>query len=114
MSTKANISIDQGTSFSVTLNLTDGSNNVLSLEGYDAFAQMKRWYSSNNVTTFDTTINTTAGTITLELDANTTGNLHAGRHVFDVDISDGNTVTRLVEGLVHVSPRVTTISSNGG
>ena len=93
--------------------MTDSSNVPLNLSGYDVKAQMKRWYTSSNVTTFSVSINTTSGTITLGLDANTTSELGFGRHVYDVDITDGDTISRLVEGRAYVHPGVTNSNVGG-
>ena len=44
----------------------------------------------------------------LSLSANVTGNLEAGRYVYDVVVHDAaNTITRVVEGIVTVNPQVT-------
>ena len=109
MATKANLVIDQGTTFSSTLNLTDEFGNPLSLNGFTASSQMRKWYTSSTFVSFNTIINTTAGTITLELDADNTYNLTPGRYVYDVDITENSTstVSRVVEGIVTVTPTVT-------
>jgi hypothetical protein len=41
------------------------------------------------------------------MDANVTANIISGRYVYDVDITDGTSISRIVEGLVYVSPAVT-------
>jgi hypothetical protein len=45
----------------------------------------------------------------LELAANTTANIAPGRYVYDAVISDAitNVKTRILEGIIEVSPRVT-------
>jgi len=49
------------------------------------------------------------GTVLLTMSSNTTANIAAGRYVYDVEITGGeaNTVTRVVEGIVTVTPNVT-------
>ena len=50
----------------------------------------------------------TVGVIVLSLDADTSSNIAAGRYVYDVVIKDSsNTITRILEGIIDVSPRVT-------
>jgi hypothetical protein len=110
MATKANLMMDQGATFSVTINITDDNGLPLDLSGFTASSQMKKWYTSSNSVTFNTTINTQAGFIVLELDANLTSFIVPGRYVYDVDITDGISITRVVEGLVYVSPGVTNIT----
>jgi hypothetical protein len=111
MATKANITIDQGTTFSTTIDLTDENDDPIDLAAYTATAQIRRWYSSSNaaaVFVANTGTNTAAGIITLSLTANQTANLEFGRYVYDVKVADAsNTITRIVEGIVTVTPRVT-------
>jgi len=108
MATKANLVIDQGSTFSTDLNLTDENGDPLSLTGYSANSQVRKWYSSSNVSaTFTTSVNTATAIITLSLTANQTSNLDSGRYVYDVEITDGTTVSRIVEGIITVTPQVT-------
>lgn len=106
MATKANIIIDQGTTFSTEIYLTDDAGNALNLLDYTANSQIRKWYTSNSAVSF--TINLDSGVVRLSLSANTTASLEAGRYVYDVLLTDvGNTVTRVLEGIVTVTPRVT-------
>lgn len=107
MATKANLVIDQGSTFSTDLNMTDENGDVINLGGYTANSQMRKWYTSSNSTVFTTTINVATGVITLALSANQTNNLTAGRYVYDVEINDGTVTSRVVEGIVTVTPQVT-------
>lgn len=108
MTTKANLVIDQGTTFSTDLSLTDENGDTINLVGYTANSQIRKWYTSTNVAaTFTSLINTNSGTITLTLSANQTSNLVSGRYVYDVEINNGSTTSRIVEGIVTVTPEVT-------
>ena len=107
MATKANWVIDAGTTFSTSLNLTDQNGDVLNLTGYTSSSMIRRWYTSTKSISFNTSINTAIGTITLELDANVTSTMWPGRYVYDVEVTNGNTVSRVVEGIVTVTPAVT-------
>lgn len=108
MATKANLVIDQGSTFSTDLNLTDENGDPLALIGYTANSQIRRWYTSTNASAaFSTSVNTASGVITLSLTANQTSNLVFGRYVYDVEISDGSEISRIVEGIVTVTPQVT-------
>jgi hypothetical protein len=105
MATKANIVIDQGTTFNTEIDLTDESGNSLDLSGYSANSQIRRWYTSSNSVPFTVTLN--SGKIVLSLDANTSANLIYGRYVYDVVLTDPlGAVTRVLEGIVTVTPRV--------
>jgi hypothetical protein len=109
MATKANLVIDQGTTFSTDLSLQDKNGDPLSLGGFTANSVIKKWYTSQTSVPFNVSINTASGTITLELDASTSANLYAGRYVYDVDITETatGTVSRVVEGIITVTPSVT-------
>lgn len=108
MASKANLVIDQGSIFSADLNLTDENGDVLPLAGYQANSQIRKWYTSSNVSaTFSTSIDTDLGVITLSLSANQTSSLEAGRYVYDVELKNGSEISRIVEGIITVTPQVT-------
>ena len=110
MATKANLVIDQGTTYSTTLNLTDENGDVLNLSGYYANSQIRKWYTSINASaTFTTSINVESGTITLSLTSNQTSNIVSGRYVYDVELTEQatNAISRIVEGIVTVTPQAT-------
>jgi len=105
MATKANIVVDQGTTFNTSISLTDNNGEPLDLTSYTGESQIRKWYSSSNSTSFF--VNLYSGSVLLSLDANTSGSLTAGRYVYDVVLTDSlGVVTRVVEGIVTVTPRV--------
>lgn len=108
MATKANIIIDQGTTFSTIINLTDDNGDPIDLTGYTGDSEMRKHYSSSNSTSFGVTLGGVDGTVVLTLSANQTSNLTPGRYVYDVEVTSGaNVVSRIVEGIVTVTPEVT-------
>ena len=108
MAIKANIVIDQGTTFQTSINVTDENDNVVDLTGYSASAQMRKHYTSSNSFAFSTSISPTLGIVTLSMTANTTNTITPGRYMYDCELTDINgAVTRLVEGIVTVTPGVT-------
>lgn len=107
MATKANLVIDQGATFSTDLTLTDENGDALLLNGYTANSQLRKWYTSTNAVAFSTAINTQSGVISLSLTSNQTSSLAAGRYVYDVEIDNGSTISRVVEGIITVTPNVT-------
>ena len=107
MATKANLVIDQGSTFSVDLDLTDENGDAINLSGYTAESQMRKWYTSTTSYPFTTSVNSAAGVITLSMSAIQTACISAGRYVYDVEINDSNTVSRVIEGIVTVTPKVT-------
>jgi hypothetical protein len=108
MAIKANLVIDQGATFSVDFNLTDENDDVLNLNGFTSRSQMRKWYTSSNAAaTFTTSIDVDTGVVTLELTAVQTSGITAGRYVYDVELINGAVVSRVVEGVVTVTPEVT-------
>jgi len=110
MGAKANIILDQGTDFSTTITVTDDNGNVTDLTGYTGEGQIRKHYESSTSTAFTIAFGSprTDGQVTLSLGRTTTANLEAGRYVYDVELtSSANTRSRLVEGIVTVTPEVT-------
>lgn len=108
MAIKANIVIDQGTTFQTSINVTDVNDNAVNLTGYTAVAQMRKHYTSPTSYAFTTAISPIGGVVTLSMTANTTNNIVAGRYVYDCELTDSSgSVSRLVEGIVTVTPGVT-------
>lgn len=108
MATKANIIIDQGTTFSTVINLTDDNGDPIDLTGYTGDAEMRKHFTSSNSQSFSVTLGGNSGTISLGLTASQTANLTAGRYVYDVEItSSSNVISRIVEGIVTITPEVT-------
>lgn len=108
MATKANIIVDQGTTFSTTISLTDDNGDPIDLTGYSGRSQMRKHYTSSNSQSFSVSLSNTEGTVALSLTAAQTANLTAGRYVYDVEVvSAANVVSRIIEGIVTVTPEVT-------
>ena len=109
MAIRANLSVDQGATFSTIITITDSNNNVMDLSTYTGNAQIKKAYSSLNVAqTFTISVNGALGQVTLSLTANQTANIIAGRYVYDVKLTEaGGTISRIVEGIATINPKVT-------
>ena len=68
---------------------------------------MRKSYTSSTAYAFTVGLNSN-GQVTLGMTSNTTSTIAAGRYVYDVEItSPSGVVTRVVEGLVTVTPNVT-------
>lgn len=110
MAIKANLVVDQGTTFSATIDLTDASGEVFNLLNYTVAAQMRKNYTSSTATNFVASHTGVTGKINLSLLPTTTNTLAPGRYLYDVEItSPGGAVTRVVEGIVTVTPGITRI-----
>lgn len=107
MSTKANIQIEQGATFSMDISLVDANDEALDVDGYTSRAQMRKNYDSTNAISFGTTL--TTGNLNLALPAANTAAIPAGRYVYDIELvqTSSNVVSRIVEGIVTVRPEAT-------
>jgi len=111
MATISNIYIDAGADFTTTVTVTDSSANALDLSGYSAAAQIRKTYESSSATVSFTVVfnsDRTTGKIDISLTGAQTDAIASGRYVYDVLItSSASAKTRVVEGIVTISPRVT-------
>lgn len=108
MAIKANIIVDQGSTFNTTIDITDENDQPLNLSGYSGQAQMRKHYTSSNAVAFGVSINPVQGSVALSLTANATIQITPGRYVYDVELTDSDgIVSRIVEGIVTVTPNVT-------
>jgi len=111
MAAIANLTVDQGTSFTSDVTVKDANGNAFDLSGYTANAKMAKGFASTRTrTTISTTVaaDATTGVVTLSLSSTVTAGLDAERYVYDLEItqtSSGN-VTRVIEGIITVRPQV--------
>jgi len=103
--------MDQGTTFTNVITITDDiTNSAVNISGYIVRSQIRRSYYSANATAniTCTVTDAAAGEITMSLTENQTSNIKAGRYLFDVETVDtGNVVSRILEGIITVTPGVT-------
>jgi hypothetical protein len=110
MATVYNLAIDQGTTYSVTVTVSDNTGTARNLTGYTGRAQLRKSYYTNSNTAFTVAIsNPGEGEVTLSLTATQTSALKAGRYVYDLELvaNATSTVERIVEGIVTVYPEAT-------
>ena len=105
----ANLFIDQGTDFTVTVDVSDATGGILDLTGYSAAAQIRKTYGSSSKVDFTTSTGTPSqGKVTMSLTDTQTSALESGRYVYDLNITSGAGVTtRVVEGQAIITPGVT-------
>lgn len=107
MAEKFNFSIDQGATFSRAFTILDANNNPVDLSGRTANSQMRKSYTSSTYYQFTSALEAN-GVITLSMSANTTEAIPAGRYVYDIETtSNTGVITRVLEGIVTVTPQVT-------
>ena len=102
--------VDQGANFNNVINLTDDVTNLnVNVQGYTVISQLRRSYYSANASANITCSITNAinGEISMTMDANTTANIKAGRYLFDLRITDHDSiVSRVLEGIITVTPGI--------
>lgn len=104
------LTINQGTTFESDLDLVGDDGAAVNVAGYVFAGQIRKSYYSTNPTANLTLniVNSANGNVNIYLSAATTANIKAGRYVYDIKMTDtSNTVTRIVEGVVTITPQVT-------
>jgi hypothetical protein len=102
--------INQGETFTTQITLDDANSVGYNLYSFSVQSQAKKsYYTSNIALQFTSSIYDSAnGIIQLSANSATTANLPAGKLVYDVILIDSSrNVTRVLEGVIHVSPGVT-------
>lgn len=106
----AELTIDQGATFESSLDLVGDDGAAINVAGYVFSGQIRKSYYSLSPTANLTLniVNAANGNVNIFLSSATTANIKAGRYVYDVKMTDTtNTVTRIVEGVITVTPQVT-------
>ena len=109
MATVQNIVIDQGTTFSLDINLTNDDASAKDLTNYTVASQMRKSYEASTKTDFTTVKVDNTGKVTISLTAAQTATLKPGRYLYDVEIASASETLRVLEGLVTVTPEVTKV-----
>ena len=111
MSIYANLTADQGSDFFSIITVEGSDGNIYDLTGYSARGQVRKTYASATSYDLHATINNpTNGLINISLSSTQTAAMRPGRYVYDVEIVDAqNVVTRVVEGQLEITPRVTRV-----
>jgi hypothetical protein len=107
------ITADQGATYSVVITYEDTAGDPIDLTGYTARMQLRASYASATAALSLTTENgrivlgDALGTITLTVAAETMETLEAKTYVYDLELVDGSTVIRLLQGLFVNRPNAT-------
>lgn len=109
MATYSDIFIDQGSSYSSTIDVLDSNRLPYNLTGYTARGQIRKSYASQNAINFATNINTPLeGKVNISLTSTQTRGMKAGRYVYDIEVYNiSGHVLRISEGQVEISPATT-------
>ena len=111
MAVYSNLTVDQGTDFTMSVDVTDTDGDALNLTGFTVACQVRRSYFSTTAVNFTCAVsNATSGIITVSLSGTQSDAMKAGRYVYDVEITNaGGTKTRVLEGQLEIMPAVTKI-----
>ena len=111
MATVSNLFVDAGANYSNIITVAASNGQPLDLTGYTVASQMRKSYQSSTAYNFTASVyNAATGKVRLQLSATQSSAIPAGRWLYDVEItSPSGTKTRVVEGIVTVSPQITQI-----
>ena len=105
-----NITAYQGATYSSTLTYSIGGTAV-NLTGYTAAMQVRENPSSSAVIGISSgsgiTLGGTAGTIALNIAASTMGSATPGFYQYDLELTSGSVVTRLLQGRFEIQAEIT-------
>jgi hypothetical protein len=109
MATYSDIFIDQGSTYSSTVDVLESNGLAYNLTGYSARGQVRKSYASQNAIDFTTNINLpTQGKVNISLNSAQTRSMKAGRYVYDIEVfNNSGHVIRISEGQVEISPATT-------
>jgi hypothetical protein len=112
LSAKYNLVCEQATTFNFIFSINN-NNVLLDLTGYTGVMTVRPFVGATTTTVVASTANGRmtlggiAGTVTVLIDATTTGAIGSGRYVYDLVLTTGSTVTRYLEGKFIVTGAVT-------
>jgi hypothetical protein len=112
LSAKYNLVCEQATTFNFIFSINN-NNTLLDLTGYTGVMTVRPFVGATTTTVVASTANGRmtlggiAGTVTVLIDATTTGAIGSGRYVYDLVLTTGSTVTRYLEGKFIVTGAVT-------
>lgn len=103
-----NLTLDKGTDFEATFNVSNTDGSVFSLLGYTASAKVRKHPSAEAYKSFATTITVATGEIKVSMASSVTSELVVGRNYYDVIITQANTnkIKKVFEGMIIVNDTV--------
>jgi hypothetical protein len=110
-----NFTLDQGSDWDLNIVYKDGNGDPINLTGYSAAMQLRQNYNSDSAElTLSTTnggivITGVQGKLVLHATASQTGALDPGFYVYDLEVTSGGVVTRLIQGQITVAGEVTRV-----
>ena len=113
MAAISNLYIDAGSLFSVIVTVKNSDQTPMNLTGYTIAAQIRKSYGSTTAYNFNASVfDPLTGKIRLQLTADQSSAIKPGRYLYDIEITSTNNPgqkTRVVEGLVIITPEITKV-----
>lgn len=111
MAAISNLFIDQGSDYSNIITVRAANGQPLNLTGFTAKSQLRKSFGSSVAYEFNATIfSAPTGKLRLQISAANSEQIPPGRYLYDVEItSQSGTITRVVEGIVTMTPQITKI-----
>lgn len=106
----AELTLDQGATFNTTIDLANDDGTPINIANNTFDSQIRKSYYSATVISeiAVSTVDAANGVIRLSVDAANTSIIKAGRYLYDVKMtSNTGNVSRIVEGIITVTPQVT-------
>jgi hypothetical protein len=112
MAMTAYLDIDQGSDFTVTIDLENDDGTPMNIAGTQIYSQFRKSYNSTTAYQFTCTIvDGVNGKFTMHLPGMTSSNIRPGRYLYDVEVYNSSlgAKSRVIEGIVTISPEITKI-----
>lgn len=115
MTTRANLYIDQGTDYLISLDLFTDSGEEFPTDTYEFFASARKMYSSEVAFSIETRVipdDDDPNNFEIYISPEKTKNTKPGKYQYDVLMrNDAGNVEKIVEGIIFVIPSITRIPS---
>lgn len=111
MTSRANLYIDQGTDFSVDIDIYADDGSIIDITNTSFSGDAKKVFSSAKVFSFSMDkIDPTQGKLEISLSANTSANIVPGKYQYDIVMTSGSNVkSKILEGLVFIVATMTDV-----
>lgn len=111
MAAERNITIYKGDSYTHQINIKNSANTAINITGRSYVSQIRKSKASESIlVSFTTTITNAAnGVLTMTLTAAQTSNINTGIYYYDLQETNGATITTLMGGKVTVTGEVSRV-----
>lgn len=105
---EVNLTIQKGTDFEATFNVSNSDGSVFSLLNYVATSKIRKYPTSPDSQSFSTAITVATGEIRISMASTVTSELDSGRNYYDVIITNSGTgkIQKVFQGTALVSDTV--------